>query len=108
MVTWEDRDKLFPEFKSSDYTRDYMGEERERQWVDFCFEAYEHDGFCEEFQDIYDVGGDGTRKYDGQKFKVLGRVSESDADICTLPMWTIGFEDGYRTNAYPEEICLNP
>ena len=109
--TWADKPILFPEFDSSDevFTREDMDEDREEEWVAFCFDAYEADGFKETFgTPYYDKG-----EYDGMKFTVLGRVPnikndfENGADLECLPMWHIKLENGLEMDAYPEEICLS-
>jgi len=109
--TWLDRNKYFPEFIGGTFTRDDMSREREREWVDFCYEAYEADGFKKTFGDEYT----GDREYRGKRFTVIGRVpefgrganEEDGADLECLPMWNIKFEDGTIIAAYPEEICLS-
>jgi len=107
MRTWADSKRLFPEFNDHTFTRDDMSKEREKEWVDFCYEAYEADGFAETFGTPYS----GERKYLGMKFDVLGRVPlieddfDNGAELECLPMWNIRFEDGTEMAAYPEEIC---
>lgn len=106
--TWLDKRTLFPEFDAGTFIREELLEGREREWVDFCFEAYESDGFKETFGTSYT----GERKYVGMKFEVLGRVGEypndpKGADLECLPMWNIRLEDGTEMAAYPEEICLS-
>lgn len=106
--TWFDIRTLFPEFDDGTFTREEMTEEREREWVDFCFEAYESDGFKETFGTPYT----GEKKYVGMKFEVLNRVNEypndpDGADLECLPMWNIRLEDGTEMAAYPEEICFS-
>lgn len=100
--TWKDVDVLFPEWKNADMSREKMTEEREREWVDFCFDAYENGGFAETFRTPYE----GEAEHVGEKFSVIGRVSENDADMECLPMWTILLESGKEIDAFPEEICL--
>lgn len=107
--TWFDRNEYFPEFKDGTFTRDEMTEEREREWVDFCFEAYESDGFVPTFGTPYD---DGLVEFKGMKYEVLSRVKEfkddpNGADLECLPMWNIRLENGKEIAAYPEEICLS-
>ena len=108
MRKWTDRRQYFLEFEDHTFTRDNMSEEREKEWVEFCYEAYESDGFAETFGTPYN----GERKYLGMKFEVLGRVpfidddSENGADLECLPMWKIKLENGDMMAAYPEEICL--
>lgn len=106
--TWFDKIELFPEFNDGCFIRDDMTKEREREWVDFCYEAYESDGFKDTFGTPYT----GERKYVGMKFEVLGRVGEYPNDskgavLECLPMWNIRLEDGTEIAAYPEEICLS-
>lgn len=104
--TWADRDKLFPEFLTKGFTRDDLTKEREKEFVNFCFEAYEADGFKDTFGTPYV----GERNLVGKKFKVVGRTGiypdeANGADLECLPMWNIQFEDGMVMAAYPEEIC---
>lgn len=107
--TWFDRNTLFPEFNDGCFNREDMTEEREREWVDFCFDAYESDGFKSTFGTPYS----GEKKYVGMKFDVLGRVPdikddfENGADLECQPMWVIRLENGEEMAAYPEEICLS-
>lgn len=109
--TWADKPILFPEFDNSDevFTREDMDEDREEEWVAFCFDAYEADGFKETFGTPYYE----NREYDGMKFTVLGRVPnieddfENGADLECLPMWRIKLENGLEMDAYPDEICLS-
>ena len=109
MITWFDRYKMFPEFLDECFTREDLSKEREKEWVNFCFEAYESDGFKKTFETPYTD----KNKYIGKKFKVVSRVPnieddfDNGADLECLPMWNIEFEDGEMINAYPEEICLS-
>ena len=85
-----------------------MTESEEKNFVNDCFELYEHIGFADTFGTPYT----GEKKYLGMKFTVLGRVKEitedkeNGADLECLPMWYIQFENGDKIAAYPEEICL--
>lgn len=107
--TWADKQTLFPEFNDGCFIRDDMTKEREKEWVDFCFDAYESDGFKPTFGTPYD----GERRYVGMKFEVLRRVPnieddfENGADLECQPMWFIRLENGEEIAAYPEEICLS-
>ena len=77
---------------------------RYREYVGALSEAYEETGFCDTCKFC---GCEGTEIYDNKPFRVLGRVSEDDgADLETLPLWYIRFDDGFETAAYPSEICL--
>lgn len=88
--------------------REEMTKSEERNWVNFCYNAYEFGGFREHFTTPYEQYG----HYSGFKFKVIGRCTEEEGyDLCVLPMWHIAFldEDGTPMNfadAYPEEITL--
>lgn len=88
---------------------DSVSQEELAKWVDFCFEAYEADGFRPTYHAVYSD----YWKYDFMRFEVLGRVPSRDTDpqngvdLEVLPMWYIRFEDGTETMAYPEEICLS-
>lgn len=49
---------------------------------------------------------DQYRERDGQKFTLIGVVDTPDErhDAEVLPMFKIRFEDGYETEAWPEEV----
>lgn len=88
-------------------TRDNLSEDKERAFVNDCYDVYEHIGFADTFGTPYT----GEKKYVGMKFTVLGRVKEltvdkDGADLECLPMWKIQLENGDIMAAYPEEICL--
>lgn len=83
-------------------TRNDLSYEEEKAFVADCFDTYEHIGFASTFDTPY---GD-QKKYVGMKFSVLGRLDERQADLESLPMWKIQFEDGEIVDAFPEEICL--
>ena len=103
--TWTDAEKLFPELKAPNgLNRSNMTYEREKEWVDFCFEAYENDGFSETYEGPYDQ----YEQYKGMKFTVDGRVSDEngEVDLEVLPLWHITLENGEKITAFPEEICL--
>lgn len=93
---------------NSNKTRDDLTEDEDRNFVNDCFDAYEHTGFADTFGTPYTR----EKKYAGMKFTVLGRVKEitedreNGADLEYLPMWHIQFENGDTMAAYPEEICL--
>lgn len=95
-------------FDNSNKSRDDLLEDEERNFVNDCFDIYEHIGFAETFRTPYT----GEEKYEGMRFTVLGRVKEitedkeNGADLECLPMWNIQFENGDIMAAYPEEICL--
>ncbi len=98
-MTWEDMKVKYPE------CREDMSEEREKEFVNDCFEAYETEGFAKAFwskDTLY-------KKYCGKYFEVIGRTPIYDGknngmDIESLPIWNIKFEDGTVIYAYPEEI----
>ncbi len=95
-------------FDNPNKSRDDLLEDEERNFVNDCFDIYEHIGFAETFGTPYT----GEKKYEGMRFSVLGRVEEitedkeNGADLECLPMWNIQFENGDIMAAYPEEICL--
>lgn len=101
MRTWAERNELFPEWKDEYFTREQMTEERELEWVEYCFEAYEADGFAETYHTPFKQ----YEEFEGKPFTVVKRLNEYDADLCSLPMWIIKFEDGNTLAAWPEEIC---
>lgn len=90
--------------------REEMSREQEISFVNECFDKYEKEGFSKVFISPFDLGGKVNRQ--GTPFKVLCRVrplTETDngdetADLETLPLWKIQFEDGETMGAYPEEI----
>lgn len=73
-------------------------------FVNYWFDKYENEGFCDTFESPFDLS-EWDSKYKGMKFVVCGRCTLNDCDIETLPMWRIEFEDGHQMDAYPEEIC---
>lgn len=94
-MTWEEMKIKYPEY------REEMNEDREREFVEDCFYAYENteklaDTFWTPFTDYADKIG--------QRFEVLWRCDELDCDLCALPQWHILLEDGTEIDAYPEEI----
>jgi hypothetical protein len=94
-MTWDDIKK-----KYGSEERDSMSEEREKEYVQDAFAAYEAEGFAKRFWTAYEENS----KHIGKSFTVVGRVGMDRADLCTLPMWDIRFGDGQQTTAYPEEI----
>ena len=94
-MTWNEMKIKYPEY------RDEMSEEREREFVSDCFDAYEQNDklaktFWSPFDDYKDMFG--------MRFSLQGRCTEKDTHISTLPMWNIVMEDGTKIGAYPEEI----
>jgi hypothetical protein len=95
-------------FDNPNKSRDDLSEYEERNFINDCFDTYEHIGFANTFGTSYT----GEKKYKGMKFTVLSRVKEitedkeNGADLKCLPMWHIQFENGDKIAAYPEEICL--
>ena len=94
IMTWEKLNEKYPE------ERDDMSVQREREFVNHCFDLYEKEGFSEKFWTPYE----GEAEHIGKKFKVIGRCPEERNDLCTLPLWDIEFEDGTQLTAHPEEI----
>ena len=94
ILTWEELNEKYPE------ERDDMSVQKEREFVNHCFDLYEKEGFSEKFWTPYE----GEAEHIGKKFKVIGRCSEDRNDLCTLPLWDIEFEDGTQLTAHPEEI----
>lgn len=99
-MTWNEMEIKYPEY------RDEMSKDREREFVQDCFECYETEGFAKRFWSISDAFAGCI----GKSFEVIGRVQEYDnehkdgADLECLPMWKIRFEDGKEIDAYPDEI----
>lgn len=44
------------------------------------------------------------KAHDGQPFKVVRRLTWQECDEENRPMWKIRFDDGFETDAFPEEI----
>ena len=87
--------------------RTEMTYEEEVAFVNYWYDKYEEEGFCGTFLSPYYQ----YKKYNGQNFEVLKRVSIDNSDnlgfdLECLPVWNIRFADGFETFAYPEEICL--
>lgn len=100
-MSWKEIEKKY----RNSPERGNMTMEQQLQFVEDCFACYEQEGFAKMYWSPY---SDRT-KYIGKAFTVVGRVPVYDgnndgADLDCLPMWTIRFEDGYETSAYPEEI----
>ena len=79
-----------------------MTKEEEKIFLEYWYKKYEETGFCETFYTTYE---DFFNDKIGEKFKVIERVKQPDADTECLPMWKIQFEDGTIASVYPEEIC---
>ena len=94
IMTWEKLRAQYPE------DREKMSIQREREYVNHCFDLYEKEGFSKTFWTPYED----EAQHIGKKFKVLQRTPEERNDLCTLPLWDIEFEDGLQLTAYPEEI----
>ena len=80
-ITWDEIDNKYPE------DRDEMSEEREKAYVNDCFDCYEHEGFSKKFWSPF---GDYKERI-GQHFTVVERCSTKDSDLSALPMWNIKF-----------------
>lgn len=95
-------------FDTQNKSRLDLSETEERQFVKDCFDIYEHIGFAKIFNTQYTD----KKKFIGMKFTVIDRVknisedNNNGADLESLPMWNIQFENGDKISAYPEEICL--
>lgn len=99
-MTWDEINQKFPEDQYS------MDLERNRDFIQACFEAYETEGFSDRFWTPFDFVSDEIKNHVGQHFRVIGRCQEGEQyDLNSLPAWYIEFEDGFRADAYPEEIC---
>lgn len=96
--TWEELEE-----KYRNEERHLMTTEREREFVNDCFECYENEGFNKVFWSPYH----GNEKYKGKTFKVLGRTTEKECDLEWQPVWRIQFSDGKTMNAFPEEIIAS-
>ena len=85
--------------------REEMTTEEHIAFIDYWFDEYEKNGFCDTFDSPFDLK-DADIPYIGKQFQVTGRVGLNEADLETLPMWHIEFEDGHTMDAYPEEITI--
>lgn len=94
--SWEDMRIKYPEYRGE------MTEEREKEFINDCFDCYEKEGFSKVFWSQCDD----FKRYYGKTFEVVGRVSTEDVDLECLPMWNIRFNDGSKMSAYPDEIIL--
>lgn len=94
--------RTIKELIENDISRDEMTIEEENVFLEYWYNKYEETGFCETFDTSYT---DFCEKQKGQKFEVIERVKQPDADTECLPMWKIKFEDGSFADVYPEEIC---
>lgn len=95
MAWWDELNDKYPEY------RDEMSLEKEREFVDACFDGYEK---SEKLADTFWTPFDGFQDKIGQTFAILRRCSEDECDLCALPQWHIMLEDGTELAAYPEEI----
>lgn len=93
-MTWEEIKVKYPEYRYN------MSEEREREFVNDCFDAYENEKLADTF---WSIGGDYPNRI-GEAFRIVKRCTEEQCDLCTLPMWEIVFDDGVVMPAYPDEI----
>ena len=93
-MTWDIIQNNFPE------DREEMSEERQKEFVEFAFKAYEEEGFAKVYWTPYEFSEDKI----GKSFEVLGRLSEATTELNELPMWNIMFKDGTIIQAYPEEV----
>lgn len=90
--------------------RENMTLDQEKEFVNHCFDLYEKEGFSKILISPFDLGEMKNRQ--GTPFKVLSRIrplteldnGDDTADLETLPLWKIQFEDGETMIAYPEEI----
>jgi len=82
--------------------RDDMSLEMEREFVKDWFVFYEEKGFSKVF---WSLSSD-YEKYNGIPFKVLKQLTESECDLCSLPMWEIELENGEKIQAYPDEVIV--
>lgn len=107
-MTWDDVKKKYPGLYGGGLSRNDLTEEQEREFVDDCYQAYEHGGFAEKIVSPYEC----ENLRNGMRFEVLGRVPEikddpNGVDLECLPMWRLRLENGDVMYAFPEEICLD-
>ena len=102
--SWEDMDK---KYQVSD--REELTEKQHKEFVADCFNLYEKEGFAKVFWSPHESLGDKKAiDYEGKPFRVIRRLEtkKDKVDLISLPMWKIKFDDGYETDAYPEEIVV--
>ncbi len=92
--TWDELKNKYSEDRST------MSEEREKEFVNDCFNCYEQEGFAKKFWSPFSD----YKERIGQRFKVIGRCTTEEVDLASLPRWNIEFSDGTVIEAYPEEI----
>ena len=68
--------------------------------ADALFEFFERQGFSQTYKDIYG----NHRDRDMCAFEIVGRVSEGEAPVESMPLWHIRFHDGFEMIAGPGEI----
>lgn len=97
-------------FKEEKMERENMTREQEIEHVNDWFDKYEKEGFSKVFISPYEPNEEINRQ--GTPFKVIGRIKpitetengNDTADLESLPLWKIEFEDKHTIIAYPEEI----
>lgn len=94
--TWQDLNKKFQ------MCRHEMTIEQEKEFINYCFDLYEKEGFHDKF---WSQGGD-FQELIGKTFNVLSRCTEDECDLECLPMWNIEFKNGVKIQAYPDEIIF--
>lgn len=83
-----------------------MTDEEFREFKQDCFAMYEETGFLEKFDSPYDDIGGGEHEHNGMAFKVIRRANEGEADLESMPLWLVQFENGDTAYCYPEEITV--
>lgn len=83
-----------------------MTDEEFREFKQDCFAMYEETGFLEKFDSPYDDIGGGEHEHNGMAFKVIRRANEGEADLESMPLWLVQFENGDTAFCYPEEITV--
>ncbi len=101
-MTKAELNEKYPEY------RDEMTVEREKEYVNDCFDYYEQQGFAKVF---WSQGGD-FKEHHFKPFKVMGRVpalegNNKGMELDCLPMWYIRFEDGFEMAAYLDECIVS-
>lgn len=81
--------------------RTEMTDEEHKNFIKYWYKRYETEGFLETFISPYEQYKDRI----GQRFEVIRQVPIEGNDLECLPRWVIRFEDGFETEAWPEEIC---
>lgn len=94
ILSWADLNVRYP------MDREDMSESQQIEFLEHCYKLYEREGFAKKFW----CNSSDFEGRIGETFKVVRRIWQEDADLDSLPMWEIQFEDGSTTVAWADEI----